>query len=320
MQYQYLLDTQLVDLATDHAPAYVQKIIHTLQSTERIKEPIRAILTGAGVGKTTLAQAIAQKAQTNCKLIAAACTGTRYLFSEQEHLLQAIVPLIEQNERWVVVLDNIDCLRHYSKVFDLNRGDYNDRTITYDPIEAMDRLYGKKAYYVVSPARVLCDLLDMFKEKNKNNIAFIGTAREPEKIPDFLKKRFETINIPLPNQLIRTCVLEYRLSQLQDEIFENSNRHAVAAYLASHTDGLCQFGLKSLVENIDLISYENKVGKKELKHILKETREYWKLDQGWREKTKHLLKNNTMLTASLCLNAALAFYILHAYYQRAQRS
>jgi len=174
-----LLDSQLVDIATNHAPDQVKRIISSLQSPETLKKPIAAILTGAGVGKTTLAQAIAQRARVNCKLLSTACMGTNYLFSEQDHVIQAIAPLIETTDPWVVVLDDIDYLRHYTKVFNLRKaGNYgesgveyrpNDTVVSYDPIESRDRYCGETAHHVISPARVLCDLLDMFKERKKNN-------------------------------------------------------------------------------------------------------------------------------------------------------
>lgn len=92
------LAIELMDEVLEYAHAGIKDVIETINNPNK-KESIRMLLVGEpGVGKTTLAQAIAMQTNHLCFMIRAPSLANQYQFSGEQNLIAAISPLFAINE------------------------------------------------------------------------------------------------------------------------------------------------------------------------------------------------------------------------------
>ena len=213
------LDVQLMDEVLENTPADIKDIIETINDINK-KESVRLLLVGdPGVGKTTLAQAIAMQTNRPCFIIRAPSLANQYQFSGEQNLISAISPLFDINEPCIVIIDEIDALKQY-------KGDRNNQD--------------------ASPANTLCNLLD--DAEDHPNIVFIATTNKLKQLPEDLKSRFSAIiTLQLPDKIARERIILYHLDQLKKSYPAIEIDEATIKLLAAKTAGFSARELKAMV-------------------------------------------------------------------------
>jgi MoxR-like ATPase len=213
------LDPQLMDEVLEYAPDEIKDIIDVIDKSD-MKESLRVMLVGSpGVGKTTLAQAIALQTGRPCYIVRAPSLSNQFQFSGEQNLIAAINPLFEQKEPCVVIIDEIDALKQYK---------------------------GDKANQDASPANTLCNLLD--DAEDHPHVIFIATTNKLKQIPEDLKSRFGTIvTLPLPDKESRERIIRYHLHELKKaDITVDLDEDAIKQ-LASKTEGFSAREIKAMI-------------------------------------------------------------------------
>ena len=213
------LDIQLMDEVLENAPADIKNIIDAINDLNK-RESIRLLLVGGpGVGKTTLAQAIAMQTKRLCFIIRAPSLANQYQFSGEQNLISAISPLFDIDEPCIVIIDEIDALKQY-------KGDKDNQD--------------------ASPANTLCNLLD--DAEDHPNIVFIATTNKLKQLPEDLKSRFGSIiTLPLPDKPARERIICYHLEQLKKSGIDIELDEATIKLLAEKTAGFSARELKAMI-------------------------------------------------------------------------
>jgi len=213
------LDIELMDEVLENASDDIKNIIETINDLHKT-ESIRLLLVGGpGVGKTTLAQAIAMQTNRPCFIIRAPSLANQYQFSGEQNLIAAISPLFEINEPCVVIIDEIDALKQYK---------------------------GDKTNQDASPANTLCNLLD--DAEDYPNIVFIATTNKLKQLPEDLKSRFGSIiTLPLPDECARERIIRYHLEQFKKTGIHVEIDDKTIKSLAAKTKGFSARDLKAMV-------------------------------------------------------------------------
>lgn len=212
------LDPQLMDEVLEYAPDEIKDVIDVINKSG-MKESLRVMLVGSpGVGKTTLAQAIALQTGRPCYIVRAPSLSNQFQFSGEQNLIAAINPLFEQKEPCVVIIDEIDALKQK----------------------------GDKANQDAGPANTLCNLLD--DAEGHPHVIFIATTNKLKQIPEDLKSRFGTIvTLPLPDKETRERIIRYHLKELKKaDITVDLDEDAIKQ-LASKTEGFSAREIKAMI-------------------------------------------------------------------------
>jgi SpoVK/Ycf46/Vps4 family AAA+-type ATPase len=213
------LDPQLMDEVLEYAPDEIKDIIDVIDKSD-MKESLRVMLVGSpGVGKTTLAQAIALQTGRPCYIVRAPSLSNQFQFSGEQNLIAAINPLFEQKEPCVVIIDEIDALKQYK---------------------------GDKANQDASPANTLCNLLD--DAEDHPHVIFIATTNKLKQIPEDLKSRFGTVvTLPLPDKAARERIIQYHLKELENVDINVALNDDIIEQLASKTEGFSAREIKAMI-------------------------------------------------------------------------
>lgn len=213
-----LIEESLADELIAAAPPVINKIIKCLKDPVRYKEvlPRKLLLVGPpGVGKTSLAKAIAYKCERPYKLIEGPGVSNEYKDSGPQNLKRSIEPLLRHNIPCVLIIDEITALtRHYE-----NKNNLDSNT---------------------TPQLWL--LLDRCAKND--NIFFIGTTNDEKDLPTQFQTRLKnsTVRVSLPETAMRKHIINYYLKndhQLNDKAI---------TYIAKKTKGLSGRELEQLVE------------------------------------------------------------------------
>lgn len=213
------LEPQLMDEVLEYAPDEIKDVIEVIDKSD-MKESLRVMLVGSpGVGKTTLAQAIALQTGRPCYIVRAPSLSNQFQFSGEQNLIASINPLFEQEEPCVVIIDEIDALKQYK---------------------------GDKANQDASPANTLCNLLD--DAEDHPHVIFIATTNKLKQIPEDLKSRFGTIvTLPLPDKEACERIIRYHLKELKKAGITVDLDEEAIKQLASKTEGFSAREIKAMI-------------------------------------------------------------------------
>lgn len=143
------------------------------------------VLVGApGVGKSTLAKAIALKCGLHYTFVSLQLLSNQYQHSGQSNLTNILGPLSQQKETRVIILDELQTI-----VKKRNKDDYD-----------------------MEAAEALWKYLDTFKKKK--NFLVIATANELKILPEQVRTRIKSgiHEISLPDQKKRERIINYYLN------------------------------------------------------------------------------------------------------------
>ncbi|TET06841.1 ATP-binding protein [Candidatus Dependentiae bacterium] len=187
------LDDELADLILDSAPAEIEpiyvEIFVQFQNLERrrdvnfSKDFRKFILTGpSGTGKSILGEVIAKKIGAQCRTIFCEKLTDQFQKSGSVHLDSIFDHLLTTNEKWVVIIDEMDKIDPKHQL----GGDSDP-----DGMKSFDRIVTQLG--------------------ERDNIIIIGTTNYLNSIPESTRSRLgdKVIYYPLPNDKVRRKILEY---------------------------------------------------------------------------------------------------------------
>jgi len=263
------LNEDLIEEVLEQCPAEIEDLIDAINDPEN-ESSIRIILSGSpGVGKTTIAKAIAQRTGRNHVIIRGTALSNQYQFSGEQNLARAIEPLLESNEPHVIVIDEMDALK---------------------------QTHGNKENVDSCAAGTLCSLVDDCEDNPR--LVFIGTTNKLKQIPDDLKSRFTVIDVPLPDVKKRETILWYYFLNQRSISLDYECDSAYITSLAKLTKGFSARELKLVVTRARTIAR-----KRDSSDIVLTKADFYqaykivkahiasKKDQ-WDSITKEFLKNN----------------------------
>lgn len=200
------LDNNLCDMIISQAPEEIRDYIELVKQSKEAKTPEeiklyesviqkKLLLVGkTGVGKTTLALAIAQKMNKKAYLIQAPMLGSEYQNSEVSTLTRLIKLILAGNKNNLIIIDEINILA-----------------------EPKNSLFGP----INTAASALWLMLDWCAQYKDTLV--IGTANDITKLPPQLKDRFEgsIIEIKMEDSFDRCCILEHYLSKRKHRLSDH---------------------------------------------------------------------------------------------------
>ncbi|MEX0848957.1 MAG: AAA family ATPase [Candidatus Dependentiae bacterium] len=156
-----------------------------------------------GVGKSSAAQMFAMLYQRPFVKINCAAIQTKWQASSVENLDKLLAPIIQSNDPWVIVLEELDALQK-TKSAD---SDGRSNALT---------------------------LLQSWMDESKNpNLIIVGTSNYLKEIPDSVSSRVRIIHVPLPKYNARSVIAQAYLNE--NEIKYNKN---IVHIIAEETGGL----------------------------------------------------------------------------------
>jgi SpoVK/Ycf46/Vps4 family AAA+-type ATPase len=211
-------ESNLLHLIFENCPRQLKKIISLSKEDFDRYCPRTIILVGKpGVGKSTLALAIAQKFERSCRFICCSMLANEFKNSGCQNLLREIDQTLKNDPASVIILDEINVFTDkYQNAYDTDRD--------------------------MAPA--LWQMMDSMKSYYPNAI-IIATANNIDKLPDPLKDRFlhAIFELTPPSIDMRKKILRHHFNSR----FALINNEALD-YLASNTTHLSARILQSLVE------------------------------------------------------------------------
>lgn len=182
-----LAEQELANFSIEHAPEQIRDVVFCLQNPHLCPSPTTLLLVGApGVGKTTLATAIAYACNRPYHLIKCSMIGDKYQNSGPEHLKEHIEPLMASEQPCVIIADEINML--FEK--------FNDELSP-----------DKKT------AAAFWQYLDTVQKRR--HILFIGTANDMSHMPAPLRDRFEgnIVEISMPDDTYKKKIIDFHLKK-----------------------------------------------------------------------------------------------------------
>ncbi len=221
-----ILDSALITQLISQCPERLNDIISALIMRNQFNDdiyqefiPHHIVLVGPlGVGKSSLARAIAQAACVSYTFIKSMALANEYINSGPSNLMRIFDPILETDEPYIVIIDELQTI--------IRRKDNNE--------------------FDMATAEVLWMLLDECKAKN--NIMIIATANDISDLPEQLKSRFakSVYEIKLPGLLARERIISH---YIENSKADSSNiTHAVIKNLAQKTRGFSPRNLEDLIE------------------------------------------------------------------------
>lgn len=282
------LSQEYVDQLIETSPEQVKKIISHYHLSKKQNNPARkeALITAAllligpaGVGKSDLAKAIAQKMDVPFVFIKSGTLGNEYVNSAASNLDRTIKEINQQYPGFKVII--VDELQAFTE----------NGTTTKNQID---------------PGFALGQMIDEFT-KNPN-MMFIATANKSTKFPASIKSRFEenVVEVNLPDNKLKEKILTYHL---KDELNQQTIDPKLIKFIANNaTDFSCRH-MRYLSHKILAFIAENEskqITEKDIKPLIQEIKDnIAKNDQSWDEAIEEFCDNHkyTISTAGMITNA-----------------
>lgn len=191
-EHQEPLEEKLVEELIEESPRAIQQIVKVISKRKKTNDLMQVapymtnihVLVGApGVGKSTLAKAIALRCGLHYTFVSLQQLSNQYQHSGQSNLTNILGKLTQKKEARVIILDELQTI-----IKKRNRDDYD-----------------------MEGAEALWKYLDTFKKKR--NFLVIATANDLKILPEQVKTRIKggVHTISLPDQQKREKIINYYL-------------------------------------------------------------------------------------------------------------
>ncbi len=255
------LDPAEAQISYDHAPATIQNTIDTMRNFREKNKTIEHrnyLFHGDyGIGKTMLAQAMAQAASTSdttwhCALLRVSKYTEKYQSSASGHIVKKMKSIRAQNQPCVIVLDE---LTHITKN------------------------YGQEHNFNNDAATTVAAEMDTCNERN--DIIIVGTTNNKSDIPEILNSRFGElgiIEIPMPSFDLRMDLINHLFQkEIQNQTLTDSHIKMIAK--KTEGKGLRKIALDLYKKVVNEAQTRRRLEKKLAKQLGKSDEEIAALDQ-----------------------------------------
>ncbi|MCL5875334.1 MAG: ATP-binding protein [Candidatus Dependentiae bacterium] len=293
-QYNNELDPVIADLSCQAAPEQIKNLIAKLALyPKEVPKKRQYLFVGPpGTGKTTLAQAVAQKAGWKSVVIPVPELANEYQNSAASGLKRIIDPLLTAEEPCVIVLDE---LTHITDN------------------------YKQKLNYNNDAAAAVWSLLDRCKEHE--NIIVIATSNDISDLPPQMKSRFNKsgiIEIPFPDYTARGYLLCYLLNDFINTK-SSYDMGSYVRYLATITEGK---SFRDIMDFCEEVAYNaeqksRRIQREDIHAVIKKWRSKWhpvELYRSCKSATKSIIKESPTYIPIISLSLSL----YHTFLQESQ--
>jgi SpoVK/Ycf46/Vps4 family AAA+-type ATPase len=220
------IDPFLVDEVIRNCPLKLQKIVRNLKAKnngfpKRGRIPKSIILLGEpGVGKSTLAQAIAVYCSSKATFVKLTDIHDKFKDSGSHNLCEIFRSIRHETDPHIIILDEIQCL--------VKKRNHNEKD--------------------EDAAKTLWSALDEIERKS--NIMVIGTANKIKNLPQQLRNRLSTSTfiIDFPSDETRERIIRYYLSVMPNHIKLKISDSEIKQ-LIKNTKGLGARDLQKIIED-----------------------------------------------------------------------
>lgn len=288
------LDPVIADLSCQAAPEQIRNLIAKLALyPKEVPKKRQYLFVGPpGTGKTTLAQAVAQKAGWKSVVIQVPELANEYQNSAASGLKRIIDPILTAKEPCVIVLDE---LTHITDN------------------------YKQKHNYNNDAAAAVWSLLDKCKEHE--HVIVIATSNDISDLPPQMKSRFNksgTIEIPFPDYTARGYLLCYLLRDFINTK-TSYDMGSYVRYLAKVTEGK---SFRDIMDFCEEISYNAECNGRHIKRedidaVMSKWRSKWhptELLRSCKSATKSMIKESPTYIPIISLGLSLYHTFLQESY------